>query len=58
MWATLSDERTGLSLTIGAGPHQRTHIYHGQNQCYMLPIFIILSAGILHSCQESRLHVN
>jgi hypothetical protein len=25
MWATLSDERTGLSFTIAAGPSQRSH---------------------------------
>jgi hypothetical protein len=25
MWGALSDERTGLSYTIAAGPHQRSH---------------------------------
>jgi hypothetical protein len=25
MWGALSDERTGLSFTIAAGPHQRSH---------------------------------
>jgi hypothetical protein len=25
MWGALSDERTGLSFTIGAGPRQRSH---------------------------------
>jgi hypothetical protein len=25
MWGTLSDERTGLSFTISAGPRQRSH---------------------------------
>jgi hypothetical protein len=25
MWSTLSDERTGLSFTIAAGPRQRSH---------------------------------
>jgi hypothetical protein len=25
MWGTLSDERTGLSFTIAAGPRQRNH---------------------------------
>jgi hypothetical protein len=25
MWRALSDERTGLSFTIAAGPHQHSH---------------------------------
>jgi hypothetical protein len=25
MWGALSDERTGLSFTTAAGPHQRSH---------------------------------
>jgi hypothetical protein len=25
MWGALSDERMGLSFTIAAGPHQRSH---------------------------------
>jgi hypothetical protein len=26
MWGALSDERTGLSFTIAAGPRQRSHL--------------------------------
>jgi hypothetical protein len=48
MWGILSDERTGLTFTIAAGPRRCSHIYHGQNQ-YYLSIFTILHAGILHS---------
>jgi hypothetical protein len=25
MWGALTDERTGLSFTIAAGPHQHSH---------------------------------
>jgi hypothetical protein len=25
MWGALSDERTGLSFTVAAGPHQGSH---------------------------------
>jgi hypothetical protein len=49
MWAVLSDEKTGLSLTVAAGLHQRSHIYHGQNQYYLSLIFIILSAIVTKS---------
>jgi hypothetical protein len=27
LWGAHSDERTGLSFIIGAGPHNRSHIY-------------------------------
>jgi hypothetical protein len=53
MWGTLSDERTGLSFIIAAGPRQRIHIYSGQNQHYILSIFTILHVGILQTVVKS-----
>jgi hypothetical protein len=44
---SLSHKRTGLSFTIAADPHQRTHIYRSQNQKYMSSIFTILHVSIL-----------
>jgi 3',5'-cyclic AMP phosphodiesterase CpdA len=29
MWGSLSEERTGPSFAIAAGPQQRSHIYRG-----------------------------
>jgi hypothetical protein len=47
MRGALSDERTGLSFKIAAGPRQRSHIYRGHNLYFMSSIFTILHVGQL-----------
>jgi hypothetical protein len=47
-WGALSDKRADLSFKIVRGSRQRSHIYRGQNRCYMSSIFSILHVGQNH----------
>jgi hypothetical protein len=53
MWGALSDERTGLSFTIAADPHQSSHSW--VRVPWDSPPYFTVSDSKLHSCRLLRL---